>query len=105
MPSLNFCSPPYVQKAFKKLSKKNRILVTEKLKQFQDNPEHFSTFLKGPLAGKRKVRVKKDLRVVLAICRECRQFGHRDKNNCADCCEHGDNDVIIFNIGTHKEVY
>ena len=105
MSSLNFCSPPKVCKAFGKLSKRNQGLVTEKLKQFQDNPQHFSTFLKGTMAGKRKVKVRGDLRVILTICKECREFGHSAKILCADCDQHGDSDVIIFNIGTHKEVY
>lgn len=105
MSSLNFCSPPKVHKAFGKLSKRDRNLVMKKLERFQDDPQHFSTFLKGTMAGKREVKVRGDFRVILTMCKECRQLGHSVKIGCADCDQHGDDDVIIFNMGTHKEVY
>jgi len=105
MPTFNFCSPPSVEKIFGKLSQRNQELIRTKLNQFQENPQHFSTFLRGSLRGKRKIKVRGDLRIILAICGECRELGQTKVNKCIDCDSHSDDDVILFNIGTHKEVY
>jgi mRNA-degrading endonuclease RelE of RelBE toxin-antitoxin system len=56
------------------------------------------------LKGKRSLR-RGNFRVLFAICRECRELGSVRLNNCIDCRNRGENDIMLFVCGHRKHVY
>ena len=54
--------------------------------------------------GKRCIR-KGNYRLIFGICRECREIGAVRLNNCIDCRNRGENDIMLFVCGHRKHVY
>lgn len=80
-----------------------RDAVEKKLKNLLQDPHHFSVPLAGPLSGDREIRVLRDLRIIITICRDCRQTEHQKKHRCP-CYDVPQNAIIIWWIGNHKEL-
>jgi mRNA-degrading endonuclease RelE of RelBE toxin-antitoxin system len=56
------------------------------------------------LKGKRSLR-RGNFRVLFVICRECRKLDAVRLNNCIDCRNRGENDIMLFVCGHRKHVY
>ena len=69
-----------------------------------EHPELNDGPLKGPLPGKRKLRVG-DFRIVFAMCAECRQTGHTQANDCEFCNETDDRTIVFFDVDLRQKVY
>ena len=69
-----------------------------------EHPELNDGPLKGPLAGKRKLRVG-DFRIVFAMCAECRETGHIHMNDCEFCCEASDRTIVFFDAQLRRKAY
>ena len=76
-------------KSFKKLDPRLKIKTVEILRDFQSNPfsPHLYNYaLKGPLLGKRAIKVTSDLRIIF------QQFDDYTL-------------VIMLDLGTHSQIY
>ncbi len=62
-------------------------------------------FLHGDLAGKRAFSVSKNVRIIYAYCKRCRQENHVQLNNCHDCSNRADETVVFFTFDYHDKVY
>jgi len=74
------------------------------LREIVRDPYKVSVFLKGDLKGKRKFR-KGRVRIVFAICEECRRLGHQQINQCVDCDEIPNNAIKVFDVGLRGQIY
>jgi hypothetical protein len=73
--------------------------IRKAYERLSQDPYSGTTFLKGLLRGKRKLKfMGKKLRIVFAICEECRRLGQKKLNNCRDCEHIPNNAVMIFDI-------
>ena len=68
------------------------------------DPYNNSESLTGPLKGKRKYK-KSDVRIIFAICEECRKLGHTPLNGCNDCSSYEDNTLMFFKTGLRGNIY
>ncbi|VUT26358.1 MAG: hypothetical protein MOIL_01521 [Candidatus Methanolliviera sp. GoM_oil] len=96
------------EKSRKKLERGGRHIkeaIEKTYEQLSEDPFYGTTFLKGPLRGKRKKKFMRKLRIEFAICEECRRFGHKDLNKCVDCEYMPDNSVKIFDIFYREKGY
>ena len=68
------------------------------------HPELNDGPLRGPLAGKRKLRLG-NFRIIFAMCAECRQTGHVQANDCEFCNETDDRTIVFFDVDLRRKVY
>jgi len=63
--------------------------------------------LVGNLKGLRSARVTRSMRIIYAICEECRRLENEELVGCSSqLCEQMDNKVIIFlTFDVHEKVY
>ena len=94
----------HFDKDIKKLRRKNKkdviklieVAINDYLKH---DPYKNSKSLTGLYLGKRKYKKRynqNELRVVFAICEECKSLNHQRFNSCNDCQEHDDNTLIFL---------
>lgn len=83
-------------------SEKERI--DKGIKNLSEHPGHNTKFLKGEFRGKRVCRIGK-IRIIFAICEECRKEGHITLNGCVDCNEMQDKTIKLFDIDNRGNVY
>lgn len=88
---------------FKKNAEAKR-KINESVEILKTNPYHNSMSLQGNYKGKRKNR-KGDLRIVFAICEECRELGYTDINRCLDCDKHSDQTLMLFDVDSRPRAY
>lgn len=62
-------------------------------------------FLHGNLEGKRSFWVSRNIRILYAYCKQCRQEGHVESNSCEDCSKMEDETVVFFTFDYHNRVY
>ncbi len=91
-------------RALKRLDNPIATRIQEGLTDISTEPYTKSEQLQGPLKGKRKHRVG-NLRIVFAICEECRELGHDSINNCVDCDNMPDNALKVFDAGFRGAIY
>ena len=96
-----------VEKSWKpstdQLSEHERKMVHDKLTTVVKLDPYDSEALEGPLEGLQSYnRFESDLRVVFAICYECRKGGFTKVNNCFDCDSKGNDVVMLFAAGPHS---
>lgn len=97
----------HVGKKLRKMKNRDPALyrrVEDAIRELARNPRSLSVFLKGEFKGKRKFR-KGRIRIVFAICEECRRLGHLQINQCVDCDEIPSNAIKIFDIGLRGQIY
>lgn len=95
-------------KRLKKIYSKSKAaqhLVEKRLDDLRNDPYAGSYFLVGAtLKGKRALHAGK-LRIVFAICEECRELEHTRFNDCYDCDEIPDNTIVVFTVDSHDRAY
>ena len=70
--------------------------IDEKLTK---NPRLNDSWYKGDMRGKHKKYVmNKKIRVVFAICEECRKLEHIEYNRCANCEKQIDKTITLFDV-------
>ena len=92
----------------KKKSEKQKIKVFEQgVKKILSGKIQGTRFLKGPLRGKRCLRLPMDLRIVFAICEECIRLRHQGFNDCENCQEISSNPktAVFFYAWDRKNDY
>lgn len=78
-----------------------RIVNDKIMNHIRTNP-YDSEYLRCECAGLRSyTKFKSDNRIVFAICKECRENGFENVNNCEDCDEITDNTIMLFAFGGH----
>lgn len=81
----------------------------ERVKKLVDtmrlNPFHNSTVLKGKSFNAKRRRRVGDLRVIYAVCHECKQTGHDVRQQCEWCSPELDKTIIFFNVGDRDDIY
>lgn len=85
----------YVNRLKKKDANKLAIFAKGE-RRLEKIPYHNTGFLTGRLRGKRRLRLPQKLRVVFAICEECREKGHIEFNKCNDCSHRDGKTVVLF---------
>ena len=78
--------------------------VKTALEKLKLNPKKESKSLQGNYKGKRSHRSGK-LRLILAVCEECRARGYDSINACVDCSDIPDNGVMFFDALYRSEAY
>lgn len=92
-------------KAFRKLDTNAQKSIDKAIQEVLFLRPYESKRLVSPeFRGKRSLR-KGDLRIIFAVCEECRALGEVHINNCENCNEHRTSDVIIFVCGHRKHIY
>lgn len=71
--------------------------IREEIEEIRADPFRRIDFGKGRYRGKRKRRVGDD-RLIFAVCKQCREAGHRAMNGCSMCDELKDETVFFFTI-------
>ena len=102
--------PPYFERKIKKyVKKKNRQLrevLDEALESLESDPKQGSIKLRYDLKGKRRIKVKNSkFRIIYTICKECRELGEENLNECSICEETDDFTVILRNFDLRKKIY
>ena len=77
----------------------NKVILNE----IQINPENFA-LMKYEYAGIREVRIGKQLRLLFAICDECREL-RTELIRCSDCNELDQNSIKLLTLFSHKKRY
>ncbi len=95
---------PKFEHDFKNFDKKTQKRInTIILEEVLTNPYNF-TLMKYEYAGVREVRLGRNLRILFAICDECREI--RTKiNRCIDCSEIDQNSIKLLTSFYHKNKY
>lgn len=62
-------------------------------------------FLHGDLEGKRSFSVSRNIKILYAYCKRCRQEDHVKLNNCENCSNLEDETVVFFTFDYHDKVY
>lgn len=91
-------------KSIKKMDAHTKQRIEKSINDLSNDPYRKSEYLRGKLKGRRKHRMG-DLRIVFAICEECRELGHHTINNCIDCDDLPKNGLKIFDIGLRGAIY
>jgi mRNA-degrading endonuclease RelE of RelBE toxin-antitoxin system len=79
-------------------------IAMEALRELSNEPYRAKEFLKGEFRGKRKYR-RGRMRIIFAVCEECRRLNHRRFNQCADCDEMPNRAIKLFELGFRGAVY
>jgi hypothetical protein len=86
-----------------KLSAHEREMIHDKLTTIIKFDPYDSESLKSPLEGLRSYnKFESDLRIIFAICYDCRKEGFTKVNNCRDCDSAGNDVVMLFVAGPHS---
>jgi len=66
-----------------------------------------SELLVGNLKGLRCARLTKSIRIIFAICEECRKRGWQELNGCSEtlCRQLPSRTVIFFTVDVHEKAY
>jgi mRNA-degrading endonuclease RelE of RelBE toxin-antitoxin system len=95
----------YFQKDFASLAQLDiKKRISDAVVELTKNPYHNTKGLTGDLAGQRSYR-KGDIRILFAICEECRKLNHQNKNACIDCDEIKDKAIKLFTVDYRGRVY
>jgi len=92
---------------YKRFKKKNSIAtrkIGKAINILSSEPKKNSTHLKANLKGKRSHR-EGDLRVIFAICEECRKLNHVKYNSCAYCNSYSNNNLMFFDMDYRSRAY
>lgn len=84
------CLPSHIQK-----------IVNDKILNNIKFDPYKSEYLRLELEGLRSYKIKSGIRIIFAICEECRRNGFKKVNNCPDCEEIPDKNVMLFACGGH----
>jgi len=85
------------------LSDAEKGIVDDKLRNIIRFKPYDSEALDGELKGLRSYnKFESDLRILFAICYECRKGGFTEVNNCLDCSSMKNNVVKLFAAGPHS---
>ena len=102
---------PYFTKEFNDRIQKYQSLkkqIASKVRQLLKDPYRAakSEQVVGNLKGLRSSRVTRSMRIIYAICEECRQHGDQELVGCSsELCERMDNNVVIFlTFDVHEKV-
>lgn len=95
---------PYYQKAFTKRITSKKKTEKQKVQVFKEGVEKIlagkiqgTKFLHGEsLRGKRRLVLPDDLRIVFAICEECKRLGHQEFNQCNACSTISSKNSAVF---------
>ena len=103
---------PYFTKEFKNRIQKYQSLkkqIANKIRQLLKDPYRAakSEQLVGNLKGLRSARVTRSIRIIFAICEECRKNSNEELVECSsELCERMADDVVIFlTFDVHEKVY
>ena len=90
-----------------KLDKKLRNATNKRIDDLEQDFSQHSDLLTAPLKGLRSTDVKKDYRIIFAVCEECRNNGWEELNRprCECCGTLPLNAIHIVKIGHRKNVY
>ena len=89
---------------FDSFDKKTQETINEIiLNEVQINPRNF-TLMKYEYAGFREVRLKRNLRLLFAICDECREL-RISLRRCIDCSEIDQNNIRLLTSFYHRNRY
>ncbi len=96
---------PRFERDFKDFDRKIQIKINDLiLREIQIEPKKF-TLMKYEYTGLREVRLDKNLRLLFAICDECRKLRFK-LSRCADCDEIEKNNIKLMTSFYHnKEKY
>lgn len=87
-------------KNLRKLKKKEKVAyhaIKKAIDKLRADPYHNTKLLHGDLKGKRNIYVGKGgLRILFAVCEECRKTGCQGLNGCADCHNYPPNTIFFF---------
>jgi len=80
--------------------------IDSSIMKLANDPYSNTKPLKGRYYGRRSLRIGK-IRVIFAICEECRKLGAllRKDSKCVDCDEESDKTVKLFYVGFRETVY
>lgn len=78
--------------------------INRSVKILSENPYGNSESLGGNHKGKRK-HVRGNLRLIFAICKECRTNKYTDVFNCLDCAKTPDESLMFFDVDYRGQVY
>lgn len=87
-------------KRLKKLEKKEKVTyhaIEKAIGKLRIDPYHNTKPLHGDLKGKRNIYVGKGgLRIIFAVCKECKRNGYQALNGCANCSDYLPNTIFFF---------
>jgi mRNA-degrading endonuclease RelE of RelBE toxin-antitoxin system len=88
----------------RKKDRENHDRIRKAVLAIREEPYHNSAPLTAGLLGKRKKYAGK-MRIIYAVCEECRRLDHVSLNGCVGCDAIPDLNVIFFKVGLRKNVY
>ncbi len=95
-------------KRLMKIFKENRStkrMIENRFEDLKNDPYAGSYHLEGGgFRGKRSLHTGK-IRIIFAICEECRKLNHTSFNGCYDCESISDHTIIIFMVDFHEKAY
>lgn len=84
------------------LSKRMKRIVNGKVENHIKSNPRGTEPLHYELEGLRSYnKIKSGIRIIFAICEDCRKGGFESVNNCLDCKEIADNTIMLFAFGGH----
>ena len=86
----------YVQRQIRKLEKKGKQRIEQKIEDLEQDPYHNTPFAKGQWRGKRHIYINRTDRLLFAICEECKKEGHQQFNDCSICEQLPENTFVVF---------
>lgn len=78
--------------------------IEESLEILSSDPKGESKLLKGNYKGKRSHRDGK-IRIIFAYCKECRELKHTILNNCKNCEDYPDKNLMLFDVDDRGHSY
>lgn len=104
------CKPAFIEEFQEKLDDTRYANIRERIVSkviliCQEPLPNKTYFLHGDFEGKRSFWVSRNIRIIYAYCRQCRQLNHIELNNCQGCSDLQDETVVFFTFDFHDKVY
>ena len=97
---------PHFKKRVKKFKKdaEAKKKINKAINELTLDPYNHSTSLEGNFKGKRKHR-KGKVRLIFAICEECRKLNYLPYNGCIDRDNYSDKTLMFFDVDYRHRIY